>query len=1347
MSQYSRSDYLEAGSLTRSRSTSFSSDSQHPRINLMSPPTVSPPPGFISASAASEIITSDQAFNAADFVAEDEQTGASANALVTPAALSLLNGFLDNLLFNVLGASKSTQLACIRPILADVLKPRLAQEVVTTADEELCEYMGGEEDEKTEFRGGQEPGGDFDLVRSWKLTRLRCMVYTRLGDMEEEDEDEFIAQDGLGEADGAPRRFSSHVDNITPAAAIFLTSIIEHIGERALVIAGETARSRLSSKLNGTESHVSDDLEDNRKRIERLVVEDLDMEKLALNATLGRLWRTWRQRRRSTTLSRTLSRESFRRRNFSNTLAGSRKSSIATIEEPVTPKEFPPEEVPAPVDPATVPLPIGDYDVQEIEIPGYNPDMESEVIQTMQAVVAHKVRPRSLMVVPSPSLVSRTGNSPLSASAIDSPTMQMRHARSRSLPNQKSPPPARELQGEESEDEAKDEGSPRASPNSARSSRSSSKEKQLETMYEDDESAEFVDASETTTGLAITTEVEESKEIAPESPEKARMSVVEEEEEEHHGEPEDAQALNITIASLRSRLREDDAATDHTDSNANSNRVSVDSSLGDRLTNDPEVIEGRGMREKPTLTSNIQRPRRKPSRDVSQSNAKPIIAETSDLDAPPATEIPQPTQGIEPTEPTLSPPENATIEAITPPSDNGIFDYNKDTPISDMTPVSEIAPAIEEPVSKISSEENISEQPPAVQEPSEEKPLEEQHTEETLSASAFTPESTFVPGVEPSAAEFAAVAGDITPSELALTPELGPVHSAESVSASETPRPASTSGDSQHSTQSRTRHRPTPLVVTASNRSSPSLEQRAAVQRMSTRPSTSVSSSIVTKSQRSESFSSARDKRPVTAGSTTSQVSNKIKGLMIRPPGDSPSMRVRSSSETSRASGSADSLENDTTDLDKLINSDETIHFTLTPRSVREMTFPDLPRPIPRSDTTDTSDLAEFLKNTGPPGADPRVSLSSKTTGADSMGPDSPKHIPLSTRMTLSPKPQTGPSRGSRGSTSNAEFVKSSGPTSAPSLNGMPIDSPKSPKSSKSASSPRARSSMSSTASRSNPNKPRLQARPAETRGSETSDLIDFIRQGPPQSGAHRIPRNVAPFRNTIDSDDLPFDSPQNGSLVSTRETSTPNKSMTSIGSGSRTGLLDSANRANGQTRNPTFASQSNAEDPRPQRKQRRVPDPYAIDDDDDDDEMLEELINATPQKPQRQEESLIDFLRSEPPPDFDSTPQLLSTRPPATSGNMKSRLLSGKGPSSKMSISSMRSQNSNVQAQSNYSIKVGRERNPGNIPSTSHKQTETDALADFLRNTGPPEPVPRSPKPKEGGFSRFFSRRKKVEA
>ncbi|KUM62664.1 hypothetical protein ACN42_g4435 [Penicillium freii] len=1239
-------DFLDTGAASRSRSPSVvSSDSQFSRVNLMSPPSVTPSPAFVSPSAASEIISADQEFNAADFVAEDEETGAGATALVTPAALSLLNGFLDNLLFNILASSKSTQLACIRPAMADVLKPRLAKEVVTSAEEELSEYMGGADDEQTEFRGGQQPGGDFDLVRSWKLTRLRCMVYTRLGDMEEDDEDEFIAQDSIGETDGAPRRFTSHVDNITPAASIFLTSIIEYIGERALVIAGETARSRLSAQLNNGSDEVGGS-GDERKRIDRLVVEDLDMEKLALNATLGRLWRTWRQRRRATTLSRTLSRESFRPRGYS--LANSRKSSIVTIEEPPTPKEPLPVAIPPPFDPATVPLPMSDYDVQEIEVPGYIGDLDGE-IQTMEAVVAHKVRPRSLMVFSSPSLVPKSpgsaNSSPVSASAIE-PGKSIRHVRTRSLPNGPPPPES----AEEEPESPTDHPSP-----------TTSEKKRLETMYEDDESAEYVDAAETTPGIAVTPEHEETPSFEPaaEASENTRMSILHEEEEA-------PPAVGETIASLRAIAQDEDAMTDQ----SNSARVSL-VSLGDRSNQkDPEVIEGTGLCEKPKLTSTIHRPKRQPPRDVSLLNATSISEQTSDSEMQAVAESQPSMQGVETT---LAPPE-PPIEAITSCIDQDTTD-NQNNMTMATTPSTR---------------------------PSEEC------TEAAMSSTSLS--------------------ADI-------------------------PRPTSGSDDSQ---RSKTRPRPAPLEVTTSNRTtsaSASAVERAAVQRMS-RPS--MSPSIISKTRRSGSFGSARENtRPVTAGSTTSQVSSKLKGIMSRPQGESNSPRMRSSSETSRASGgSVDSVDNEIANLDKLINSDETIHYTLTPRSVREMTFPDQTnRSVPRSETAGVSDLADFLNTTAPPGEDKHrthPSVSSRATGE--MSPishtksiESPKHIPLTTRLTnmssTSKSSKMAQARDARITPSDstrdfAEFMKSTSPPSGP---------PES-KTSISAESVRPVRPPSTLSTTSRGNRPKLQARSAETRGSQTSDLIDFIREGPPMpGGAHRIPRAVAPFRNTIDSDDLQLDN-TNRSFVSTGNGSTPNnKSLTSLGS--RSGLLDS-------NRNKATASGSatDFDEPQPVRKQRRAPDPYAIDDDDDD-ALLEELLEkeANP-KPRREEESLMDFLRNAPPPPpSEQPPQPFAVSAPASNGlsgasDMKARLL-------RTSQNSLRTQNAPTNVQSNYSAKVGQERNNGTMPSISNRQTDTGDLADFLRNTGPP-PGPARPsstqmgsKPKDSGFSRFFARRKKVEA
>ncbi|KAL4803603.1 hypothetical protein BDV18DRAFT_36627 [Aspergillus unguis] len=791
-------------SRSRSRSASISSDSQLSLI--LAPPSVNPPPSFIAPASASQIVTSDQEFNTADFVAdEDDDSG----ALVTAEALSALNGFLDHLLLNILAAAKSTQLAAIRPAVADVLKPRLANLVVSVADEELSEYLGEEEDEQVEFRGGQSPSSDFDLIHTWKLTRLRCMVYTRLGDMEEDDEEEYIAQEGLVDDDGAPRRFTSHIGNITPAAAIFLTSIIEHIGEQALIIAGETARSRLSSKVVAECDEDGEGLGKERGSMNRLVVEELDVEKLALNPTFGRLWRTWRKRTRTPNLSRLASRDSLRRR---NTLClHSRKSSFSVGDDAQSqlspPLEEPQSENQADVDPVSIPLPMGKNDIQEIENSDFI-DTETGEIRTMQAVVAHKVRPQSLTVLTlqsprTPSTYSSSPVTPVSAPAAPG----SRHARSQSLPTSSSEPP--------------DVDKTHPIPRKPSSPTTSEERRRLATMYEHEEREELE-------------QVEKVKEVKNE---KLAASPAESSDSKHvHEAPLDLTDATSSNRQLENVVEEDTTAMTGI---AISPEDSQDSTF--LLDETTEIIQGHGTAEKPT--SSAQRSKRNPSKDVSRG-------ERSSTNAAPTGE-----QFV------------MTVVESSPAT------QNEDIPIS-------VRPAIARTATTETTTETVTSQPPT-------------------------------PGRE-------------------IRPSFDSVRGS-----------ASNSGDSSRSSHSRTQ-RPNPLHVASGSQRSPtssvssSITERAAVQRISTRPSNSATSSphsSAPKPRRSDSFGSSREKRPMTANSATSQ---KLKGLINRP-NDSVSSCPRRDSEGSRVSGGTGNSSDDKSNLDELIRSEETLHFTLTPKSVREM--------------------------------------------------------------------------------------------------------------------------------------------------------------------------------------------------------------------------------------------------------------------------------------------------------------------------------------------------------------------------------------------------------------------------
>jgi hypothetical protein len=392
----------------RSRTQSISSD--RPSTighSLMSPPlSVSPEAAFIAASAASQIVTNDHDSHADTWYDQHGIEPAGETALVSPAALQLVNNFLDQLLFNFLSIARTTTLQALRPAVSEILKPKLAKDAINQADEELREYLGGGDEDDFVQPHGADPNQDWDLELVWKRTRLRCMVYSSLGDLEEEDEDYYTEQESL--EPGADDRTS---EVISPAVAIFLTSILEFMGEQALVVAGQAAYHRMRARY---EKELKDGSRTPADIADRIVVEELDMERVALDRTLGRLWRAWKKRIRSPVLDNGSSRP-FSRDSMRGSLTHFRENSVtenplpekkptetegdAEIEQPEaeTDAKNPVEEW---VTASAIPLPIGEHDVDEIEVPGltaYSDDEEEEDEEEDEGLLP---RPKSLMLIP-----------------------------------------------------------------------------------------------------------------------------------------------------------------------------------------------------------------------------------------------------------------------------------------------------------------------------------------------------------------------------------------------------------------------------------------------------------------------------------------------------------------------------------------------------------------------------------------------------------------------------------------------------------------------------------------------------------------------------------------------------------------------------------------------------------------------------------------------------------------------------------------------------------------------------------------------------------------------------------
>lgn len=317
-------------------------------------------------------------------------------------------------------------------------------------------------------------------------------------------------------------------------------------------------------------------------------------------------------------------------------------------------------------------------------------------------------------------------------------------------------------------------------------------------------------------------------------------------------------------------------------------------------------------------------------------------------------------------------------------------------------------------------------------------------------------------------------------------------------------------------------------------------------------------------------------------------------------------------------------------------------------------------------------------------------------------------------------------------------------------------------------------------------NKPSLEPRSAVGAGDPNGDLINFIRDGP-QDGQHRIPRNGAPFRSTMDSDqfgDLAEPSVagfgiRKSSKAYTDLNRTPSLSASSskapstkASENSRSALLNGSGGImappatvhpafNGQSQKLSASSAMAMGDDVPKKRYRNK-DPYAIDFSDDEDD---DLLTALPRN-KRKEESLADFLRDSEPPQ-NNGPQSLNL-PTST----QSRFATNRGRGS--SITSLKSTSSDQygalrfpNSASGSSVPSSSQNKPkpklearasGAKNNTSNFRPETNDLADFLRNSAPPPgsaPAPiigqgrknsisggQKEKKKRGGFFPLLRRR-----
>ncbi|TLD25013.1 hypothetical protein PspLS_05579 [Pyricularia sp. CBS 133598] len=1237
----------------RSRTHSLSSDRASTiGAGFMSPPlTVSPEPAFIAAAAASQIVTNDH--DAHQDIWYDQQgiEPPSETVLVSPAALSLINNFLDRLLFNLLSTAKSTSLASLRPAVSEVLKPKLAKDAIYQADEELQEYLGGGDDEDYGSPTRPESARDWDLELVWKRTRLRCMVYSSLGDLEEEDEDFHMEQENLLTGDETVE------ETISPAVAIFLTSVLEFMGEQALIVAGQAAFQRMrhhyeKSLREGTRSPA--DVAD------RIVVGDSDVERIALDRTLGRLWRSWKKQMRSPALAQEATFRNFSRDSARSSSVSHYRFRSLSVEPPrrrndgsVSPLEVDEEteldrsRADANKPAASVPLPVGPDDMLEILIPGlaHYSDDEEEPEDTKSETLPR--RPKSMLL------------SPLAAGARDPPTPAA------SVPCTPKFPPRKRAN---------------SLPTPAASPFSSPMNKHIETVTSPTEvdgavPSESVTSNSETENLSADDTEASATEVPPVSQKSSPAVITDSRADKEVQQRPTIQQRRMSSAQIAAMIAGSSGskspglparspglpaispglpAAPEQEVNDEAEEIEEFCEEPEILTTSRISVSGRSTspttseRSKPAITIGI------PKRSASVHSVRVIEVATprspmsrsrnSSADAQERTSMRASNLSRTDSTNSFTPPIREEGARQTSPSRKAYPFPTKSTRLHQSDSISEAEESTGSPVPSMSVSTLSSRTPTPL---SEQKPATSYDDLEAQVQSQpptiFTVPRDSESSVRNSPATKVTIVSSSSSSG-SFYHEDKPAVPSKSRSATQAkadvPTPPERSSNRPQGTSTPSTRQASSAATASAERSSPNRRAQSQT-REAVEPPRERERSITPLSMEKGSNRKHHD-----SVSTVSSLQQRLKP-------------VRASQDSTRPV--------DIKTFDELIQSDETIQYTLTPENMRDIDQSirsgknDSPVLRPKSRKSDENRFQEHSRSASTPTGGPRAtdlkrSASVSRAGALSSHPineGAPLSGPIPRAPGLTPSKSHGAGPQARDAripleslTEFADFIRATGPPGASGAMGASSSRAPASGASRTTAGPTAgpKQSLESSGRPSNTsNRARYQARDAAVDPREdNSDLIDFIRRGPQTKDNPRIPRTVAPFRNTMDSDQ--FATASGGKAVdatlpdirhSAASTSvTENSVPSSINSQSALLRKDKsmASARGGQSN----ANMFDEEDMIPKRKQRRVRDPYAIDFSDEEDDDFEE---ATPkpsrrlQPPIEKEETLAEFLMNVPPP------------------------------------------------------------------------------------------------------------------
>jgi len=147
-----------------------------------------------------------------------------ANYHISIEALEAINVFLDEFLYSILNTAQSLALDRIKRSISTVLPTNLGKKAVLEAELELKTYVeSGASDHTKERTVHITP---FPLQKIYEQFRVKCQFYSTLGEKGADERDHR----------NVPDLYGTEGIHIAPSLAIYLTAILEYVGEHVLIM-------------------------------------------------------------------------------------------------------------------------------------------------------------------------------------------------------------------------------------------------------------------------------------------------------------------------------------------------------------------------------------------------------------------------------------------------------------------------------------------------------------------------------------------------------------------------------------------------------------------------------------------------------------------------------------------------------------------------------------------------------------------------------------------------------------------------------------------------------------------------------------------------------------------------------------------------------------------------------------------------------------------------------------------------------------------------------------------------------------------------------------------------------